>query len=93
MYENVLSHSTETSCTKRKELEDVFANYVGRTPNTIIMYLCCRCRTHLASKKTFCPLNAYWNNLDPGEIPAELLLLSQAERSTIYEDYQVIAKM
>lgn len=44
------------------------------------LYLCYRCRMHSASKKNVCPSNAYWNNLDPGSIPEELLNLSEAEQ-------------
>ena len=53
-------------------------------PNVLLqknqLLLCHRCKTHLSSRKTTAPPKAYWNKLDPGIIPNEILLLSQAEQ-------------
>jgi len=43
------------------------------------MLLCHRCNTHLKSKKSIHPPKAYWNNLDPGVIPEEIVVLTQVE--------------
>ncbi|CAI6343035.1 unnamed protein product [Macrosiphum euphorbiae] len=44
------------------------------------LLLCHRCKTHLSSRKTTAPPKAFWNKLDPGVIPNEIHLLSQAEK-------------
>jgi hypothetical protein len=44
------------------------------------LMLCNRCKLHLSSKKRTCPPKAYWNNLDPGEIPTEISELTQVEK-------------
>ncbi|GFT42648.1 uncharacterized protein NPIL_347061 [Nephila pilipes] len=43
------------------------------------LLVCNRCNTHLRSKKDICPSQAYWNNLLAGEIPDEILALTQPE--------------
>ncbi|XP_063899054.1 uncharacterized protein LOC135119158 [Helicoverpa armigera] len=43
--------------------------------------LCHRCKNHLTSKKKTCgPAKAYWNNLDPGEVPDIIKQLTQPEQ-------------
>ncbi|GFR03235.1 ATP-dependent DNA helicase [Trichonephila clavata] len=42
--------------------------------------LCHRCKKHLTSKKTSGPAKAYWNNLDPGEVPDAIKQLTQPEQ-------------
>ncbi|GFQ80750.1 ATP-dependent DNA helicase [Trichonephila clavata] len=42
--------------------------------------LCHRCKKHLTSKKTSGPVKAYWNNLDPGEVPDAIKQLTQPEQ-------------
>ncbi|GFT79643.1 uncharacterized protein NPIL_439901 [Nephila pilipes] len=44
-----------------------------------VLLVCNRCNTRLRSKKDNCPSKAYWNNLLAGEIPDEILALTQPE--------------
>lgn len=44
------------------------------------LLVCHRCNTHLKSSKSHPPSKAYWNNLFPGNIPREILALTEPER-------------
>ncbi len=48
-----------------------------------VLHLCFRCHKHVSSQKTASPPKAYWNHLQPGTIPPELLNLSEAERGLL----------
>lgn len=45
--------------------------------------VCYKCKAHLISSKKYCPPRAFWNNLDPGLIPNEILVLSDVEKRLI----------
>jgi len=86
-FENSINTFCEV-CTKRCYPNQVstlkFSNSKpSNLPNVLLqknqLLLCHRCKTHL-SRKITAPPNAFWNKFDPGIIPNEILLLSQAEQ-------------
>lgn len=45
-----------------------------------VLEVCFRCKTHITSGKSVHPSKAYWNSLDPGEIPEEISDLTLFEK-------------
>lgn len=86
-------------CTKRCYPNQVTTFQLGTTKPAYLpdelqinsqLILCHRCKTHVSSQKTTAPSKAYWNKLDPGIIPNEILVLSQT--TTITVTYHTIRK-
>ncbi|CAG9799443.1 unnamed protein product [Chironomus riparius] len=68
------------SCQPSPQALEYFPNELKRSEP---LRVCHRCKTHITSKKTMWPSKAYWNNLDPGVIPDEILQLSKAEQGLL----------
>ncbi|XP_064090832.1 uncharacterized protein LOC135204616 [Macrobrachium nipponense] len=61
------------------------------TPKPSLL-LCFLCRKHVMSNKTEGPSNAYWNNLDPGIIPEEILIHPEVPVKSETEDPLSLSK-
>lgn len=86
---NVYAEKVCDVCTKKcypKQVTNLSVQ--NRPPNYLpceligkgVLTVCHRCKSHLVSKKKDPPPKSYWNNLDPGKIPPELSILSEAEQ-------------